>query len=739
MSKNILTILLLFLFQLVQAQILEGRVLDDKTSLGLPFVTIYCIETQNGTMTDSSGNWQLDNVINNHMTLQISASEYDSKIIKVDDPNDDIIVKLEHAHIHLDEVIISTSDSKLQRYNTHPVDSRKLSDLNKIEQTTLVDALSNMPGVYNLSTGNGISKPVIRGLSGMRVLTAQNGLRIENQQWGADHGFAIFNLGIDRVEVIKGPSSLIYGADALGGVIYIADEPYANANETEITASSKFETNSMATYNKLSYKISKNHLRLALYGGYFSRADYGVPNNQFVKNSKNSGASIKTAVGYNKNNWITNIRYQLLYSRIGLPGHTHDSIWEASSFLSSNQSRSYNIPAQHITNHLAQWENKFYFKNDELVAQLGFTSNELSEFEEKVSVPGIDMKLQNYSYNFRWKHQLNKHFEIVSGSQGMMQKNLNGPNAEEVLIANTNFLDLGAYSLLRGTFNIWNFQAGARFDQRNVTTLEAINPFKKSYNGINYSFGISRSSKNFTTRLNASSGFRPPHISETLADGVHHGTSQYLIGDIGLVSERANQIDFYLGTHLDHLEIVVNPFINQISNFIYRNPTNQYIDGFQVFTIQQTNALLTGGDIALHYHPHIAHWLHLESNFSLLYTQDQGGSPLPQIPQNRWNNILKVEFESDKKLKINTLSVQYVYNFKQDKIMTYEIESDAYQLVNIGISGSLHTKHKIDFSLGLNNLFNEQYIDHLSRLKTYGIANQGRNFYIKLNIMLTKS
>ena len=133
MSKNILTILLLFLFQLVQAQILEGRVLDDKTGLGLPFVTIYCIETQNGTMTDSSGNWQLDNVINNHMTLQISASEYDSKIIKVDDPNDDIIVKLEHAHIHLDEVIISTSDSKLQRYNTHPVDCRILSDLNKID------------------------------------------------------------------------------------------------------------------------------------------------------------------------------------------------------------------------------------------------------------------------------------------------------------------------------------------------------------------------------------------------------------------------------------------------------------------------------------------------------------------------------------------------------------------------------------------------------------------------------
>ena len=218
--------------------------------------------------------------------------------------------------------------------------------------------------------------------------------------------------------------------------------------------SSKFETNSLATVNNISYKSSKNKLRFAVYGGYFSRADYGVANNQFVKNSKNSGASIKTAIGYNKKNWITNLRYQLLYSRIGLPGHTHDSIWEASSFLSSNQSRTYNIPAQKITNHLAQWENKIYFKNDELVAQIGFTSNELKEYGEKVTVAGIDMTLQNYSYNLRWKHQFNKHFELVSGSQGMFQSNTNGRYAEEVLVPNADFVDLGAFSLLKGTFNI---------------------------------------------------------------------------------------------------------------------------------------------------------------------------------------------------------------------------------------------------------------------------------------------
>ena len=547
-----------------QAQSLQGKVLDFETGSGIPFAKIYCLETQNGANADSSGAWQLDNIIDNQMTLQISAHEYDSKMIKVEGYDSEVIVKMNKAHIHLDEVIISTSDSKLQRYSAFPVESRKIADLNKIEQTNLVDAMSNIPGIYNFSTGNGIAKPVIRGLSGMRVLTSQNGLRLENQQWGADHGFAVLNLGIDRVEVIKGPSSLIYGADALGGVIYLADEPYANLNSEEIKASTKFETNSLATFNKISYKKSKDNLRFAVYGGYFSRNNYAIGYNnllnpsdkEYVVNSKNSGGSFKTAIGYNKKNWITNFRYQLLYFQNGLPGHTHDANPDVSSFLSYSRNRSYTIPAQKIFNHLAQWENKFYFKNDEVIAQLGFTSNELKEYGEKVSVAGIDMTLQNTSYNVRWKHHFNKHFEIVSGSQGMLQSNTNGQYAEEILVPDANFTDLGAFSLIKGTFNLWNIQAGARYDQRSITEITS-SGFDTTFSGINYSAGISRSSKKLTTRLNVSTGFRPPHISELLANGVHHATMQYLIGDRTFESEIANQIDLYLGTHFDTSKLLL--------------------------------------------------------------------------------------------------------------------------------------------------------------------------------------
>ena len=738
--KNFVTLILISCFQFGFSQVVKGKVIDKETGLGISFAELFCLETQNGTFSDIDGNWELENLVNFQITVLVKAEEFDSKLIKVENQETVLIIQLEHSHIHLDEVIISTSDSKLQRYSVFPVESRKIADLNKIEQTNLIDAMSNIPGVYNFSTGNGIAKPVIRGLSGMRILTSQNGLRLENQQWGADHGFAVLNLGIDRVEIIKGPSSLIYGADALGGVIYLADEPYANLNKQEIKASTKFETNSMATFNKISYKKSKDNLRFAVYGGFFSRNNYAIGENdllnpsdrEYVVNSKNSGGSFKTAIGYNKNNWITNLRYQLLYFQNGLPGHTHDANPDVSSFLSNSRNRSYSIPAQKIFNHLVQWENKFYFKNDELIAQLGFTSNELKEYGEKVTVAGINMTLQNTSYNVRWKHHFNKHFEIVSGSQGMLQSNANGQYVEEILVPDANFTDLGAFSLLKGTFNLWNIQAGARYDKRSITTKELVDGFDKSFNGVNYSAGISRSSKNLTTRLNASTGFRPPHISELLADGVHHATMQYLVGDRNFISERAYQIDFYLGTHFDHLEIVINPFINQINNYIYKSPTGQTDtnSGLDIFEMKQTDAVFSGGDIAIHYHPHMAHWLHLESNLSLLSTEEN----LPFIPQNRLNNRIKIEFKGEKKLRINSLSAQYIHFFKQDNVATYETPSSPYQLINLGCNGSFSAKHQINYSLGVNNLLNVRYIDHLSRLKTYEIPNTGRNIYVKLSL-----
>ena len=114
---------------------------------------------------------------------------------------------------------------------------------------------------------------------------------------------------------------------------------------------------------------------------------------------------------------------------------------------------------------------------------MGFTSNELREFEKRTFTPGIDMTLQNYSYNVRWKHQFNEHIEWVSGTQGMFQSNINGYNEIiEILIEDAKFSDLGTFSLLKGNYKLWNIQAGVRYDQRSIKTANTVDGFDDTFN-----------------------------------------------------------------------------------------------------------------------------------------------------------------------------------------------------------------------------------------------------------------
>ncbi|OIQ36842.1 MAG: hypothetical protein BM555_01965 [Crocinitomix sp. MedPE-SWsnd] len=726
---------LIFLFVILGfsaiGQSYEGVVIgNDPLKTPIPFAKIELIDLGKILITDSLGRFVLDEVSAGHLHAHVSANGFDEAHVDIHlNPKVNIEIILFSAHHELDKVLVS-NDGRLQRESISNVETHSFNSLNQIATPTLADALENINGVTQSSTGAGISKPVIRGFSGSRVLTYVNSLRIQNQQWGADHGLAVTSLGIGSVEVIKGPASLMYGADAIGGVLYFVDEAYAMKNTFEGSVRTSFNTANMMTTNQGGIKWSKEKLKINAFISHDNAADYTLASGSQLLNSRYKQQAAKISIGYNFKKSVTNFRYNYYSGRIGLPGHTHDSIVDLNSFITETQNRKDNVPAQVISNHFFNLEHKIFLEKHEFLIALGNTNNKLKEHEEKFFFPDININLNNTLGHVKWKYKLHEKFNLTLGTQNMLQFNTNDPIAPEVLVQDARTIDIGTYLLLDFQKGKWRLKTGGRFDRR---MIEVADQSTFSFNGINYAAGFSRLEKNADVRMNISSGFRAPTSSELLSDGVHHGSNRYELGNVNLTTEKSVQIDASYALHLSDLELIVNPFVNFLSDFIYINPTDSIIDNRQVFEYSQIeNAIMYGSDFGIHYHPHIAHWLHLESSFSTIFAEDQNKTPLALIPQTSINSQIRMNFKMKKKFKIKNVSLQHIYYFKQNRITSFELGTNAFNLLNASLNGAIGDQENLKFSIGARNLLNAEYINHLSNLKHLGIPDIGINGFITI-------
>ena len=295
------------------------------------------------------------------------------------------------------------------------------------------------------------------------------------------------------------------------------------------------------------------------------------------------------------------------------------------------------------------------------------------------------------------------------------------------------------YFLFNKPLKKWDTQLGVRYDNKQLAVKSEFKGTeegtRKSFNVINYSLGVSRKIQSSLLRANISSGYRAPNSSELYANGIHHGAIRYELGNNSLKSEQANQLDLSWEIQKEHISLIINPYYNHISNYIFISPTDSIIESKQVFEYQQANnAMLFGGEFGLHYHPHFAHNFHFETSFAYTEGQFDNGKYLPLIPQPKVNTLLKIEGNSNKKFKLENISLQHIYYLPQNNINFYETSSIDYHLINIGCNIKLDFKQELLIKLGIRNLLNTTYINHLSQLKPLEIPNLGRNFYLGINI-----
>ncbi|HLV39009.1 TonB-dependent receptor [Xanthomarina sp.] len=716
----------------------EGTLVEHHTNKPIAFANIYFPQLEKGTTTNESGYFILNNLPSGNYKIVCSFMGYESYSKTISIPlNRKLEIALNPSAIEMSEIIISTPFHKLQSENVMKVEQAKISDLKAKGALTLADGLTNIAGVESISTGIGIGKPVIRGLSSNRVLVYTQGVRLENQQFGDEHGLGLNNSGVESVEVIKGPASLLYGSDALGGVLYINPERFAPQNSNAADFEGTYFGNTLGYSANVGYKESAEKLKFLVRGSMSEHSDYKTADYR-VTNSRFEEQDFKAGIGFQDKQFKTEFRYNMNHSKLGIP----DEIGEQTT--SKNPELAY----QDITNHVFSSKSNIYFENSSLDINLGYIYNDRNEFEEPHDhddhddhdhedehdglEAALQMKLKTFNYDIKYQLPVYGKFETIVGTQGMHQTN--GNYGEEILIPDATTNDFGLFGMAHIHFNKADVQVGARFDTRQI---EVVNGFTKNFNSFNGALGVkTKLFEVITARLNLASGFRAPNLAELTSYGTHEGTNRFEIGDENLTSEQNFQTDLSFEFKSDHVEFYVNGFYNLVNDYIFLQPEGTFIDGTPVYNYVQEDAKLYGGEIGFHFHPHPLDWLHVESSFESVTGKQDNDSYLPMIPANSLSNTLRVEFNTkwvDKLYSFVKLQSTFAQNHSND----FETNTPGYNLLSAGIGGNVSLfKNNLNIAVSGTNLTNKTYINHLSRLKDEGIYNIGRNISVSLSYSL---
>jgi iron complex outermembrane receptor protein len=515
-------------------------------------VNISIPELHKETISDENGKYVLNNLPNGNFKIQFSSIGFSmlEKNIDFNKKEIELNVKLTEEVHQMDEVIISTAFNKIQSQNVIKVEHQSMKSLSQKGTSTLIEGLATIPGVSQVSTGTSIGKPVIRGLSGNRVLVYSQGVRLENQQFGEEHGLGLNDAGIESVEVIKGPASLLYGSDAIGGVLYFNPEKFAKSNTFEGNISQKYFSNTDGSNTSVGVKKSWNNFKFLARGSFNSHADYKIPNSERVTNTRYNETDFKTALGFSNSKFTSTLRYNFNKLDLGIP---ENGIAEQTSMHTTI------YPKQAVFANILSLNNTIFFKKSKIDADLGYISNDRSEFENS-DIANLHMKLNTFNYNVKYYLPKFKKIETIIGTQGMHQTNKN--SGEEYLIPDAITNDIGVFGTANYEWKKNVLQAGIRFDNRKITSTEHgtvgeegyFAATNKNFNSFNASLGFKTNLKeNIILRLNVASGFRAPNLAEITSNGVHEGSNRYEIGNSNLTYEQNFQPDLNLEYRNPHL------------------------------------------------------------------------------------------------------------------------------------------------------------------------------------------
>lgn len=781
--KYILFFLFLLSNSTVTAQI-NGIVMDEHYH-SLPSATIIILPDSILLTTNNKGRFSISDLKPKSYEIRTSYIGYkpDTTLVNISDnqPKEIRIVLTPDDQV-LETLVISEEHAKqeatLQTEHIHE------DFLQKNLKGSFAKSIEKLPGISAINVGVGIAKPVIRGLSSNRIIVNHQGIKQESQQWGSDHGLEIDQFDVERVEIIKGPGSLQYGSDGLGGVINIMPDKILPKNAFKGSILGVYKTNNEHIGGSANLGFNVNNWFLTARYSKQDFADYQVPANLFVyngfelpildnrlKNTAGDESNVSISAGVHKDWGIT----RLLYSHYSLDAGLFSGavgIPRSYALTDDGNYRDIDVPQQKVDHYRISLNQTFFFGRNHFVLDIGYQRNlrrELSE-PEFHSIPlsqledlndklAIGLELETYSIashyefyhssnwkniigiNAQWQNNKRSGFEYLlpdfqtfrGGLYSILEKEVR----ENLLVSGGLRLDIGGNDTEYYRQYIWDSNENIIDSLISIPTDDLFFNWSASI-GTNLSLMEGK----WILKANFGKSFRVPYPAETVSNGIHHGTFRHEVGTPDLDSEHGYQLDLGAYWNFKKLEGSLSFYFNYFDNFIYLGPTfpakfSRLPEAGQIFQYRQDDAIYTGFELQWDWE--IISKLKLNQAIDFVQSYNPKTKlALPFTPQPSIRTEINFTPFNSTWLDDTFIELAHEYHFSASgslRIDRSEQATPAYQLWSIGFGSNIHIgNQELRINCQVQNLLDSKYLAHLSRYRLINVPEQGRNVVLTVKV-----
>lgn len=754
MKNLILIVFLVFNIQYNFCQTkISGIVKEEDTNKPIPNVYVFISDLNKGVITDQNGNFSIGVLAKGQLNITFSHVAYETvlKSVILNDSNSgmNLEVLLKSISNHLNEIVVTSAFENEFKQNTFKIDVVNRDDIQKVGGFSVMDILNKVPGVDATTTGTLISRPVIRGLSSNRVLTLIDGVRFETQQWDDEHGIGVNENGVEKIEVIKGPESLLYGPEAMGGVVNFIKTKPAPVGTIKGSAFTSMSRNNLGWRALANVDGAKENYNwgISALGKLFS--DYFINNQTFrVPNTRLLEYGVKGYAGINRKWGATNLSYNFNQAFFGILDGKDITFGPNGEIINTDIEKE-KYPFEIEAPYHSVLDNRIISTTDILIGKskmdvlLSYQNNRRSENEElsgvKKGYKYVDMTLQSLNYTIKWNSPKWGSFSSIIGTQGMLQNNKNNSGAATVLVPDATINDYGLFAVSKFEYNDLNLTFGTRYDARKLDTKTttgnnySIPEISKSYENVSASLGLAYTIiSDLILRASFATGYRSPNLNELTSNGYKLESRRFEVGNADFEKEYNNQFDFNTTYTGKNFSLETSFFINRVNNYIYIAPTGNTVPNntnpsemVPEYKFYQSNAELIGGEARLDIHPENVKWLRFETKYATLEgKRTDNDSYLPMMTPTKLSNTFFVNFKDFGRFSKSSFNVNLASTFDQNKVSINELKTKGYALLNLGL---FTTYKKIDFTLTANNVLDKNYVNHMSRFRQFNISEPGLN------------